>query len=363
MICRLDQNQVAVSEEAYVFDPTTVDRLLGNAFQRDRVRPYQDIHVVTRFRPVARVVQPSESRRHAVCLNRAPEILRVPQQAGHGAARRSLPDRVRRFDLHDASAVHDRDPVGQFERLIRIVRNHDGDAARLTKCPPRVFPQLPAQGCVDTRERLVKQHDARRGGQCASQGNALLLSARQRVRVTFGELAQAHGIQTRLRNNAALARIKCMQAEGDVFQRCPVGEQHGLLEHETDPSTLRSGVPPGFAQYLAVEANLAGLDSFETGRHAQQRALAAAGNPEQAGDFARSGRKRDPVEDHVLAIAVAYFPEFQAHGRAVYADPGRWTDQVIPEQAGAPSVTRRFNWRHSMSRATISAPFFVHGGG
>ena len=154
-----------------------------------------------------------------------------------------------------------------------------------------------------------------------------------------------------------------MQAESDIFPRCPVGEQNGLLEHETDPSALRGGVHARFAQCLAVEANLAGLDSFETGRHAQQRALAAAGNSEQAGDFSRFGRKRDPVEDLVLAVAVAYFPEFQAHGRAVYADPGRWTDQVIPEQAGAPSVTLRFNWRHSMSRATISAPFFVHGGG
>ena len=138
-----------------------------------------------------------------------------------------------------------------------------------------------------------------------------------------------------------------------------------LLEHEPDPASFRGGIHAGSAQDLAVEANLAGLDAFETGRHAQQRALAAAGHTEQAGDFAGSGLKRDPVEDRVAAIAVAYLSKFQAHGRAVYADPDQWTDTTrpAPERAGHPSSAIGSNWRHPASRATISALFLAHGDG
>ena len=119
-----------------------------------------------------------------------------------------------------------------------------------------------------------------------------------------------------------------MQAKGDVLQRRLVREKHVLLEYETDRAKLRGGVRSGSAQYVAVEPDLAGLDSFETRRHAQQRALAAAGNAEQAGNLARFGRKRDPIEDLVLAVAVAYAPELQAHGAGSIRTPRRVEGQV-----------------------------------
>ena len=68
---------------------------------------------------------------------------------------------LRRALLHDRAVPHQRDPVGERERLLAVVRDeHDGDVDRAEDAGELVAHRA-AQVRVDVRPRLVEQHELR----------------------------------------------------------------------------------------------------------------------------------------------------------------------------------------------------------
>ena len=69
------------------------------------------------------------------------------------------------------------------------VTGADGDP-EWPQDPRDLVAELAAQRRVDVRPRLVEQHDAGRGRERARERDALLLAARELVRVALAEAAQ-----------------------------------------------------------------------------------------------------------------------------------------------------------------------------
>ncbi len=77
---------------------------------------------------------------------------------------------------------------------LRVGHVDEGDP-QLPLHAPQFAAHLQAQIFVERRQRFVQQQDARIGDQCARQGNALLLAARELRRQAVGERLQMHLLQ------------------------------------------------------------------------------------------------------------------------------------------------------------------------
>ena len=154
-----------------------------------------------------------------------------------------------------------------------------------------------AQLAVERGERLVEQKHARAQRQRPGQRHPLALAARQLVRTPpfeAFELRQRQHLGD-ARGDVGAAHAGALQAEGDVARDAQMRKQRIVLEHHVDrPLVRRDGSDVG-----AIEQDAAGVRLFETGKHAQQRALAAAGRAEQRKEFAGTDVERQVLDgDH-----------------------------------------------------------------
>ena len=107
----------------------------------------------------------------------------VPDEIGDEGRRRIAIDLLRRADLLDDALVHHDDAVRHGERLLLVVRHHDGgDAEPALQRADLVAQAHPHLG-VEGGERLVEQQQARRGRERARQRHALLLTAGELHRI------------------------------------------------------------------------------------------------------------------------------------------------------------------------------------
>ena len=102
-------------------------------------------------------------------------------------------------DLGDAAIVHQRDPVGQRQRLFLIVRDEQDGDAEFAMQALELELHLLAQILVERAERFVHQQQVRVEHQCARQRDALLLAAGKLPRQPFAKLFELH--QTQCRGN------------------------------------------------------------------------------------------------------------------------------------------------------------------
>ena len=103
----------------------------------------------------------------------------IGDEGASPAARRSR----RRSDLIDPALAHDDDAVGHRQRLLLVVRHHDGGDAE----PPLQVADLAAQARpdarVERRKRLVEEEQAGRQSERAGERDALLLAAGELRRI------------------------------------------------------------------------------------------------------------------------------------------------------------------------------------
>ena len=117
-------------------------------------------------------------------VHRADEI-------GNERGRRAAVDLRRAPHLLDAAAVHHHDAVGHGERLLLVVRDHDGGDAEPALQRLDLVAQAHAHPRIERRQRLIQQQQRRRGRQRAGERHALLLAARQLRRILGALLGQA----------------------------------------------------------------------------------------------------------------------------------------------------------------------------
>ncbi len=255
----------------------------------------------------------------------AVEEIVIAEEAEDERVRRMLVDHLRRVILLDPAGIHHRDPVGDFKRLLLIMRHENGrDLDRIVQLaqPAAQFP--PHRG-IERAEWLIEQKNLRLDGERAGQCNALALAARQLRGIVAGKIAELNerqkfldlGLDRRIRR--ALAPRLRTQAEGDVLEYAHLLEQGIMLKDEADPALAQIGV----GDVDSVEQNFAaGIGCLDPGDNAQKCRLARAARAEQRDKLARFDLKAYALQRLERAVGLADPAYFDAH-RASPLGP-RW---------------------------------------
>ncbi len=142
------------------------------------------------------------------------------------------------------SLAHHHDGVAQGEGFLLVVGYVDeGDAqslVHLLQLQLHVLAHLQVEGS----QWLVQEKNLRLVDDGAGDGDALLLSTRERVDVTIFVVAHVHHLQRtfHLRQYLLLRRMLEFEAEGDVVVHVEMWEQSIFLEHRIDVSLIRRKV-------------------------------------------------------------------------------------------------------------------------
>ena len=223
------------------------------------------------------------------------EEARLTERECRSVTRRRAVHLGRGPHLGQPALVHDRDLVGERERLALVVGDeHDRGplpAQRRGDGVPGGGAQLGVQG----GERLVEQDDARPAGEGARQRHPLLLAAGQLVRPAPGDVAGEPDELEQLAHPGPVPALGAGEPVGDVPRDVEVGEEVALLRDVAEAPLLRRHPGAGTGDEVVAEPHLAGLGPHEARHDAQQRRLSAAGRSDH-------GRRRAGGDDEVDAV-------------------------------------------------------------
>ena len=122
--------------------------------------------------------------------NRAFEAVHRADELGDERRRGRAVHLRGRAHLLDAAAVHDRNVVGDRQRLLLVVRDVERRDPELELDAPDLLAQLHAHLRIERRERLVEQQHARLDRERARERDALLHAAGELVRVAVARVAE-----------------------------------------------------------------------------------------------------------------------------------------------------------------------------
>jgi len=186
---------------------------------------------------------------------------------------------------------------------MRLVGDQQDRGALFLQKRQGVVANAVAQAFVEAREGLVHQKDPRPRRQRAGERDALLLAARQLMRVFRAEPAQRHPLQ-QLADPRGTRRPASGQAKGDVLGDVEMREEREILKHQPDRPALGRDPEDGVADQPAIDMDGAGILHVDAGDHPERRRLAAARGAEQAGHLTRTDGQRHVIH-HPPAIEEA----------------------------------------------------------
>src|SRR3712207_2676325 len=167
---------------------------------------------------------------------------------------------LRGAKLYDVSVLHYRHPVPERERLVQIVRDEDDGPLRLALDVQEEVLHVAPNERIQSAEGLVHQEYLLLGSEGTGEPDPLLHAA--------GELRYelvALSLQADLREDLlgllpALLRGDALdlEAEGDVVEDCPVGQEPEVLEDHADlpAPDLPELLGRHLGDQLAVEVDL-----------------------------------------------------------------------------------------------------------
>ena len=183
------------------------------------------------------------------------------------------------------AAAHDADRIGHREGFVLVVRDEERRHALGLEDRAHLEREALAEIHVEVGEGLVQQQELRTRGEGTRERHALLLPARQLMRIARGPRFEAD----RREQLAYAVPARCLrrpaQAERDVALDGEVGKERVVLEHDAHAARFRRLRHARAAHRGAVQANLAGVDRFQPGDAAKHGRLATAAGPQQAADF------------------------------------------------------------------------------
>jgi hypothetical protein len=154
----------------------------------------------------------------------------------------ALVDVHRRPHLKYAAGRHHCDLIGHSERFFLIVCHEDRSHSGLPLECAQFTAELISQVAIEVGERLVQQQHVRFDDECAGQGDALLLPAGERARLSPSLLpAQPDTVQDCLDALFAFGpgNPAGFETERDVLPRGQVREECIVLEYHSRISCLR----------------------------------------------------------------------------------------------------------------------------
>ena len=233
----------------------------------------------------------------------------------------TLEDLDRRRVLNETPPVEHHDTVREEHRLLGIVGDHESARIRAFEPAQRLHADLLPEVLVEPGEGLVEEQHLRPRGKRPKQGDALLLTARQGVRIALREVFETHLAQNPPHPRIT-ARVGPRDSEGHVLTHREMGKERVVLEHEPDAARFRGDlahVSP-LRHETFSDPDPARLKRLEPGCETQHRGLAATRGAEQADDLARSHREAELAHRPTGVVAVRNLIEYESrHGRRDYA--------------------------------------------
>jgi hypothetical protein len=214
---------------------------------------------------------------------------------------------VRHGHVHDlldraGTGGHDHDAIGEEDGLRDAVGDEDHGLLVLLPDPEQLLLHHLAGLGVEGAKGLVHEKHRRMIGEHAGDGHPLLHSARELARILVLVLLEADEGEIAAGHRPALGARQTLDhgAELDVLDGGAPGEERVFLE---DHPAIGSGL----GHLVAVHEDTAGGGLDEARDHVQERGLAAARRPEEAGEAVLGQLEADFVErEHALGIALRY---------------------------------------------------------
>ena len=197
---------------------------------------------------------------------------------------RQFVELLRRAELLDPALVHDRDGVGHGHGLLLVVGHVQEGQPDLVLDRLQLQLHLAAQLEVERAERLIEQQQGRPVDDGPGEGDPLLLTAGELLRLARREVVQLDQPQRLVSLAHRVADPAPAQPERHVLEHGHVREQRVALEDRVDRPLVRLEV----RHILAADEDAALGGLLEPGDQPQRRRLAAAGGAEQREE--RSGR-------------------------------------------------------------------------
>jgi DtxR family Mn-dependent transcriptional regulator len=252
----------------------------------------RDLHVTPQT--VARGTQPADRRGDGVAVGVPGDHVGVADEGRHEPVGGAGVERPGLADLEHAAGAHDRDSVGEAERLLLIVGNEDRSSVRFPQDRPDLAAHPHPQGGVEIRERLIEKNEGGLGGERACERHPLLLAARQLMWEPPGLGPQPDQVEHLSHPHLATGAVA--HAVSDVLFDRQVREQGVVLEDDADPTPLGRDEVTGRRHRRAVEHDAPGVGPFEAGHEPQRRRLAATTGAEQREHLAFHDREVDLVD-------------------------------------------------------------------
>ena len=230
-----------------------------------------------------------------------PVVLRVVVDAGAGAlARHGDFDDL--GDLGVRAVAHQQDLVGQQDRLVDVVGDHEHGLVRGLHDLQKLVLDGAAGQCIERAEGLVEQQHLGLDGKGAGDADALLHAAGKLSRLFVEGVAEADHFEVA---GAVLPDLFLrplgplrLDGEGNIAQHAHPGHQGVALKHH-------AAVEAGAAHLATVHEGVARRGFFESGQHIEDGGLAAAGVADDANELALVDVEVDVLEYRRIGPAAA----------------------------------------------------------
>ena len=191
---------------------------------------------------------------------------------------------ARGADLLQHAVLQHRDAVAHGERLGLVVRDVDRGDAEAALERRDLGAGLHAELGVEVRQRLVHEEHLGLTHDGAAHGDALTLTTREGLRLAAEvglEVEQLGGLENA---GGALVLVDAgdLEREAHVLGDGHVRVERVVLEDHRDVAVLRRNV----GDVAVADEDVAVVDLFEAGEHAQRGGLAAAGGADEDEELA-----------------------------------------------------------------------------
>ena len=210
------------------------------------------------------------------------------QKLANKFVRGILPQFGGRTNLLDATLVENHHAIGQFKRLVLIVRHEKRSQMRLVVKMTQPFAQILTHLGIKRTERLVEQKNTRLHRKGPRQGHPLALTTgklrRQPFLITF-QLDHLQEIADPLRDRLAIGTFASRQhpqTKSDILKNCHVLEKCVGLKNES----RLTGIGAFLGHLLTGKENLSRVRDFQSRNNSQQGRLTAPARPQQGKQFA-----------------------------------------------------------------------------
>ena len=260
------------------------------------------------------------------------DLARRSRQAGCPRVDRRLVDRCRRSGLDDPAGPQQHDPVGDGQRLARVVGRVDPGRARPTPGGGDLVEESVPERAVEMGGRLVEEVQPRVPGKGPTEPDALLLPARHLGRAPSGQVGDPEAIEDlgRLPPGGLDGDATAPDRVGDRVQRRQVRPERRALEHHADIAPLGRLVSSRGGHEPSAEPELAGPDRHEAGDRSEDRRLARAGRPEEDDHLVGRDGQVESLDHEAVVVA---------DGHADELDRGWGHDRTPTAAAGLATAT------------------------